>query len=96
MSKVGRNAPCPCGSGQKYKNCHMKQEAAAQRDMSVPYGIVALGVVAGIGTAIAASIKFGALVAAASVLVAIGVTAFRDPPAAKEDDGKGASINFGR
>jgi hypothetical protein len=22
MSKVGRNSPCPCGSGQKYKNCH--------------------------------------------------------------------------
>jgi preprotein translocase subunit SecA len=22
--KVGRNEPCPCGSGKKYKNCHMK------------------------------------------------------------------------
>ena len=21
MSKVGRNDPCPCGSGKKYKNC---------------------------------------------------------------------------
>jgi preprotein translocase subunit SecA len=20
--KVGRNEPCPCGSGKKYKNCH--------------------------------------------------------------------------
>ncbi|MGH9167665.1 MAG: SEC-C metal-binding domain-containing protein, partial [Acidimicrobiia bacterium] len=20
--KVGRNAPCPCGSGKKYKKCH--------------------------------------------------------------------------
>jgi len=20
--KVGRNQPCPCGSGQKYKHCH--------------------------------------------------------------------------
>jgi uncharacterized protein len=20
--KIGRNAPCPCGSGQKYKRCH--------------------------------------------------------------------------
>jgi hypothetical protein len=20
--KVGRNAPCPCGSGRKYKQCH--------------------------------------------------------------------------
>ena len=23
--KVGRNDPCPCGSGKKYKNCHGKQ-----------------------------------------------------------------------
>ena len=22
MEKVGRNDPCPCGSGKKYKNCH--------------------------------------------------------------------------
>lgn len=22
--KIGRNAPCPCGSGKKYKNCHGK------------------------------------------------------------------------
>lgn len=24
--KVGRNDPCPCGSGKKYKNCCMKNE----------------------------------------------------------------------
>lgn len=22
VAKVGRNAPCPCGSGRKYKHCH--------------------------------------------------------------------------
>ena len=26
--KVGRNDPCPCGSGKKYKQCHGKREAA--------------------------------------------------------------------
>jgi preprotein translocase subunit SecA len=25
--KVGRNDPCPCGSGKKFKNCHMKRGA---------------------------------------------------------------------
>lgn len=25
--KVGRNDPCPCGSGKKHKNCCMKQHA---------------------------------------------------------------------
>ena len=25
MGKIGRNDPCPCGSGKKYKQCHLKQ-----------------------------------------------------------------------
>ncbi|MGX6570831.1 SEC-C metal-binding domain-containing protein, partial [Cupriavidus necator] len=24
MPKVGRNDPCPCGSGKKFKQCHGK------------------------------------------------------------------------
>jgi hypothetical protein len=33
MSKVGRNEPCPCGSGKKYKKCCESKdlEAAAER-----------------------------------------------------------------
>ena len=27
--KVGRNDPCPCGSGKKFKACHMKKEGSA-------------------------------------------------------------------
>ena len=29
MPKVGRNDPCPCGSGKKYKHCHMREDMAA-------------------------------------------------------------------
>ena len=28
IAKIGRNDPCPCGSGQKYKSCHQKDGAA--------------------------------------------------------------------
>jgi len=28
-NKVGRNDPCPCGSGKKYKKCHMAEDAQA-------------------------------------------------------------------
>ena len=28
--KVGRNDPCPCGSGKKYKQCHGLQQAGKQ------------------------------------------------------------------
>jgi len=26
MKKIGRNDPCPCGSGEKFKRCHMGRE----------------------------------------------------------------------
>jgi len=29
MTKIGRNAPCPCGSGKKYKHCCRPRERAA-------------------------------------------------------------------
>jgi len=25
-TKIGRNDPCPCGSGIKYKKCHLKKQ----------------------------------------------------------------------
>ena len=24
-AKIGRNEPCPCGSGTKYKDCHLRE-----------------------------------------------------------------------
>ncbi|MFK7991616.1 MAG: SEC-C metal-binding domain-containing protein [Sandaracinaceae bacterium] len=30
MAKLGRNDPCHCGSGDKYKKCHLKADAAAR------------------------------------------------------------------
>jgi hypothetical protein len=30
MSKIGRNDPCHCGSGQKYKKCHLPKDDAAK------------------------------------------------------------------
>ena len=27
MAKIGRNTPCPCGSGKKYKRCCQQKEA---------------------------------------------------------------------
>ena len=28
MAKIGRNEPCPCGSGRKYKKCHSEVASA--------------------------------------------------------------------
>jgi len=31
MAKIGRNAPCPCGSGKKYKKCCLLHQDGAER-----------------------------------------------------------------
>ena len=31
MAKIGRNAPCPCGSGKKYKKCCLSGKDRAKR-----------------------------------------------------------------
>ena len=31
MAKIGRNDPCPCGSGKKYKHCHLPIDQATQQ-----------------------------------------------------------------
>lgn len=36
ISKIGRNEPCPCGSGKKYKKCCLDKEPELLRDAS-PY-----------------------------------------------------------
>jgi tetratricopeptide (TPR) repeat protein len=32
MVQLGRNAPCRCGSGKKYKRCCLARDAAAERE----------------------------------------------------------------
>ena len=32
--RIGRNAPCPCGSGKKYKNCCMRSSSGAQQPVN--------------------------------------------------------------
>jgi hypothetical protein len=33
VTKVGRNDPCPCGSGKKYKHCCLRKETAAKSEV---------------------------------------------------------------
>jgi len=38
--RLGRNAPCWCGSGKKYKKCHLNKDdhaAAGARRAALPY-----------------------------------------------------------
>lgn len=38
MAKIGRNDPCPCGSGEKYKRCHLAVDAEIERASMEPSG----------------------------------------------------------
>jgi len=42
MAAVGRNAPCPCGSGKKYKKCCANK--AGKMSVSMRLAIVAVAV----------------------------------------------------
>ena len=35
MSKIGRNDPCHCGSGKKYKKCCLNQKSAKNQSTSI-------------------------------------------------------------
>lgn len=34
--KIGRNQPCPCGSGAKYKKCHLGRHYSPFQNPRVP------------------------------------------------------------
>ncbi len=39
----GRNDPCPCGSGKKYKHCHQREDEAAPRAVRLVHGPAGAG-----------------------------------------------------
>ncbi len=48
MNKVGRNDPCPCGSGKKFKRCHLGREQElpqAVEDTAIEPGDLGSGIV---------------------------------------------------
>jgi len=51
MAKPGRNEPCPCGSGKKYKNCHERKPGSARTSrilIAVVGGAVIAAIAAGV------------------------------------------------
>lgn len=95
MAKVGANDACPCGSGQKYKKCHMGKSLTAGRDSKLPLAVLALFLVGALvmfftidDWEASAAMAAGGLIAAGAIYV------MRDPPESKGGGNAGA-INFG-
>jgi hypothetical protein len=51
--KVGRNDPCPCGSGQRYKNCHADKDRGMHRSGWIAIIVASVAVVSLIALAMA-------------------------------------------
>ena len=46
--KIGRNAPCPCGSGKKYKNCCLDKGSTTPVSQILLGALFALIIVGGL------------------------------------------------
>ncbi len=106
MSKIGRNDACPCGSGKKYKNCHLGQPIVADGDSIAPPedkktqlartlipGLLAVLVLGGLGAWMKGGAGLGIGVAI-GVFIGVGLMLMRNPPP-PADSGSGSAINFG-
>jgi hypothetical protein len=50
-ARTGRNDPCPCGSGRKYKHCHEGKANALSTWQRIGLGLLAAAVVGGLALA---------------------------------------------
>jgi|GEM_PF-4466589 len=107
MAKIGRNDDCPCGSGKKYKNCHLGQvmetapdgqvtavgPARVDRSKAMIPGLVLTLVLGALGAWLRGG--EGLLVGAAiGVIGGVGWLLMQNPPP-PTDNNQGSSINFG-
>lgn len=94
---IGRNDPCPCGSGKKYKRCCLGKGDPAERERSRRFLFAALGVVI-----LAFAIGFFAgqtagLVTGGAGLLLLGVALWLTAPPPRNPSGTDpGAINFGR
>ncbi len=96
---VSRNDPCPCGSGKKYKQCHLGKElptATSKRRAIVPIVLSLIGVGAGVAVAITSDWTTGLAIGVGSIIGVGSFVALRSPPPVRTDSGDPAGLNFGR
>jgi hypothetical protein len=48
MANIGRNEPCPCGSGKKYKRCCALKGAQTSWSLRIVVGLVAVCLLGGL------------------------------------------------
>ena len=103
-SAIPRNEPCPCGSGKKYKQCHLGQELPQQQvergglnwRRLIPILLIIIGVIAGTAVAIDGKLTEGIAIAGGTLLGVGCYLSLRSPPPVTGDRSDAAGLNFGR
>ena len=99
-----RNAPCPCGSGKKFKHCHLGKEAelAPAEDgediveaRGKPWWLLSIPLVLGVAMGFWKGTEMGFYVGVAALLAVGGLVVFKDPPPPR-NQGNASGIGFGR
>jgi len=106
--KISRNAPCPCESGKKYKNCHLgkpmpgeegspeaQEEVSGDTKKWMVYCAIS-GLLVSIGAGFWRDTYTALVVAAAWGLASGAFLIFRNPPPPNENAGNPAALDFGR
>ncbi len=95
---VAKNAPCPCGSGLKYKRCHMPQEGAV-KIQPFPWmkilGVLVLSLGVGILVGYLKEPPVGVAATFATGLAAVCWTWLYKPPSSVRGRESSAALNFG-
>jgi len=92
---VGRNAPCPCGSGKKYKVCCLdKSPAQDRRTQRIMIFTAVLSLISGVMVAFNSTPKSGILTTLGILIVVFLIVTLTKPPPSRGKGG-GDQINFG-
>lgn len=99
VSGTSRNAPCPCGSGKKFKHCHLGKEDALTEEgktRKIILTVVAIGLIAFVGMMFTVKGFSGGVASLVGGLIVFGTVAvLTKPPPATRNKEDGAAIDFG-
>jgi hypothetical protein len=94
---TARNEPCPCGSGKKYKHCHLNADSSTGIQWRLgPLALAVVGIVAGVVLLFTHGSAIGGPVIAGGIFLPIAWAVFADPPSVKGNSDDAAAMKFGK
>ena len=110
QQQVGRNDPCPCGSGKKYKRCHWEEDqqnrvtrgggggvtgGEPRSSNLILWSAAGIAVMAGVVLTVLGHFDWGVGVGVGGLILIAAYATIRNPPPPNKDSGDPSGINFG-